>query len=106
MCDTPETICESWATHFEKLATPLECQNFDNKHRELVKSDIQCIERIVSETYMPIEKISDQEIKSSLSKLKTNEAADIINLTSEHFKFGGQALINYLLDIMNYIVCT
>ena len=40
VCDTPETVCIGWATHFEKLAETLECEQFDHQHLDLVHKDI------------------------------------------------------------------
>ena len=90
--------------HFETLATPLDRPNFNSQRQELVESDIESIQRIVSESKTPIEKISVRELKTALNKLKPNKAADVMNLTSEHFKYGGQCLESYLLNVMNYII--
>ena len=86
------------------LTTPLDRPYFNSQHQELVKSDIESIPRIVSESKTPIEKISVRELKTTLKKLKPNKAADVMNLTSEHFKYGGQCLESYLHSIMNYII--
>ena len=40
-CDTPEKICNGWATPFETLATPLGKPNFSAQHKDLVKSNIE-----------------------------------------------------------------
>ena len=103
VCETPE-IYNGWAEHYAQLATPLVSKNFDEKHKELVKGDICHIESIVTKSSIPIEKISEREHKDALSKLKNNKAPDVFDLTSEHFKFAGHTLLNYLLILLNHMV--
>ena len=74
------------------------------QHQDLVKSDTESIQRIVSESQTPIERISAQEIKIAFRKLKANKAVDVMNLTSEYFKYGGQCPVSYMLHLMNYSV--
>ena len=79
-------------------------ENFDEKHKELMKDDICHIESIVTKSSIPTEKISEKELKDALSKLKNNKAPDVFDLTSEHFKFAGHTLLNYLLTLLNHMV--
>ena len=43
VCETDEDIREGWATHFQKLATPLESECFDEDYKELVDLDVSAI---------------------------------------------------------------
>ncbi len=40
----------------------------------------------------------------ALKKLNTNKAADTMDLTSEHLKFAGTTVVEYLKDLLNYII--
>ena len=93
VCDTLESVCTGWATHFEKLAEPLQCEQFDQQHLELVHEDILTIENILMKRQStPIIPISEKELHNALSRLKNNKAADVLKLTSEHFKLGKDVL--------------
>ena len=69
------------------LCRPLECGQFDKQYRDLVHRDISYIEKVVSNSASPTENIMESELYAVFLKLKDNKAADIMNLTSEHFKF-------------------
>ena len=32
VCDTPDEICNGWAEHYAQFTSPLESENFDEKH--------------------------------------------------------------------------
>ena len=104
VCDTPETVCSGWATHFEKLATPLECEQFDHQHLESVHRDIITIENTLTKSTLPTIDISKQELHNAISKLNNNKAADVLSLTSEHFKLGKGSIDRYLLNLLNYMI--
>ena len=104
VCDTSESVCNGWAEHFGKLAEPLECEQFDKHYQDLVHRDILFIKQTVSNSAIQIENVTESELHSAFLKLKNNKAADIMNLTSEHFKFGKGAMDDYLLALLNFIV--
>ena len=72
------------------------CEQFDKKYLDLAHRDIFFIEQTVSNSAIPIENVTESELHAAFSKLKNNKAADIMNLTSEHFKFGKGVLDTYL----------
>ena len=45
-CETSQEICQGWATHFQKLALPLQKENFDEEYKEFVDEDIESIQSI------------------------------------------------------------
>ena len=60
--DTPESVCTGWATHFEKLAEPLQCEQLDQQHLELAHEDILTIENILMKRQStPINPISEKD---------------------------------------------
>jgi hypothetical protein len=42
-----------------------------------------------------------EDIERAIFKLKTGEAPDHLGLAAEHLKHGGNAVINYITDILN-----
>ena len=44
-----------------------------------------------------------EEVQYAIKWLKTNKAADYMDLTSEHLKYGGQYVEIYLLNLVNFI---
>ena len=69
-CETTYDVCQGWATHFQKLATPLQNDNFDEEYKELVDQDIQSIQSICEAADKPIQTITQEEVKKAFNKLK------------------------------------
>ncbi|MEW8544220.1 MAG: reverse transcriptase family protein, partial [Candidatus Thiodiazotropha sp.] len=105
-CETDDEICNGWAAHFQKLATPLMHDDFDQQYKAQVDSDVEHIASLCETEQQPIEKIAEKEVHSALKRLKNNKAMDSLGLTSEHFKLGGRDLISFLTDFLNHIVST
>ena len=81
-------------------------ENFDSQYKEQVDNDIECIKSICETDPKQIISINIDEVQRMPSKLKNNKAADAMGLTSEHFKFGGQYLVNFLTDMLNHPIQT
>ncbi|MEW8546334.1 MAG: reverse transcriptase family protein, partial [Candidatus Thiodiazotropha sp.] len=103
-CETQEQIREGWAAHFQQLATPLENPRFDQDYKRLVDSDVEAIEAFCKEECSPMEPVSETEVAAALKRLNNNKAVDIMGLTSEHLKFAGQEVIEFLTCLLNYIL--
>ena len=52
---------------------------------------------------MVIDPISTREVQTALKKLKSNTAADSMDITSEQLTFIGTPVIHFLTDMINYI---
>lgn len=103
-CATPEEIRNGWAEHFQILATPQENPNFDEEYKLMVDLDVEVIELLCREEESPISPVAQVEVTSALKKLNNNKAADIMGLTSEHFKLAGMELTEFLTSFLNYII--
>ena len=44
-----------------------------------------------------------EEVQRALGKLQNNKAADVMGLTSEHLKLGGQTVEIFLVELLNYL---
>ena len=73
MCDTPESVCSGWATHFGNLAETLQCEQFDQQHLDIVHNDILAINKNVSGLSTPTNLITIKKLSGALSKLKKNK---------------------------------
>ena len=104
ICETTEDVCQGWATHFQKLATPLQNENFDEEYKELVDQDIQSIQAICKAAERPINPVTQDEVQKALNKLKNNKAMDTMGLCSEHLKLGGQPVIEFVTGMLNCLI--
>ena len=101
--ETQDEIRESWAEHFQKLATPSENPKFDQHYKQMVDSDVEAIEKLCKEECSPMDRVSEAEVTTALKCLNNNKAVDIMGLTSEHFKLAGQEISEFLTCFLNYI---
>jgi hypothetical protein len=86
-------IREGWANYFKELSTPVISQNADLEYNtQVLKSSKE--ESIV---------VDFNEVEETVAFLKNGKAADSMNITSEHLKFGGSALIYTLTCLINMI---
>ncbi|MEW8547951.1 MAG: reverse transcriptase family protein, partial [Candidatus Thiodiazotropha sp.] len=104
VCETDKEIREGWANHFQKLATPLQSDKFDDEYKELVDADVDAISILCEAEDRPITQIKIEEVQAALKRLNNNKAADVMGLTSEHFKLGGGSLSEFLMAYLNYLV--
>ena len=104
VCETDEDIREGWATHFQKLATPLESECFDEDYKELVDLDVSVITKLCETEDRPVFPVNEKEVVAALRKLKNNKAVDVMGLTAEHFKLGGCNLVEFLTAFLNYLI--
>ena len=88
-CETDNEILAGWATHFQRLATPMENDRFDSEYKEMVDLDAMAIAAMCETEGRPIPPVQLKEVHAAMKRLKNNKAADIMGLTSEHFKMGG-----------------
>ena len=88
-----KNIREGWANYFKELSTPVISQNADLEYNtQVLKSSKE--ESIV---------VDFNEVEETVAFLKNGKAADSMNITSEHLKFGGSALIYTLTCLINMI---
>ena len=103
-CETDEEIRDGWATHFQKLATPLESERFDKEYEQMIDLDIEAITTGCLAEGRPISPIREKEVSTAFKRLNNNKAVDVMGLTSEHFKLGGCDLVVFLTAFLNYLI--
>ena len=102
--ETEGEIREGWATHFQRLATPLQSNKFDNEYKDMVDADVEIISTLCEAEDRPITPIREKEVIASMKRLKNNKAVDVMRLTSEHFKLGGCSLIDFPTALLNNLI--
>ena len=100
---TPEDICEGWAAYFQTLATPSNNEDYDDEAMEFVVKDFDHIINTCSLMDQEIPPAALSVIRYAISRLKANKAADYLDHTSEHLKYGGLCVETFLLNLVNYI---
>ncbi|MES9904845.1 MAG: reverse transcriptase domain-containing protein [Sedimenticola sp.] len=102
--ETTDEICDGWATHFQMLANNLENEHFDESLKNTFEEDVQHIQSICEKLKTETTPIEYDEVSYALKRLNTNKAADTMDLTSEHLKFGGTSVNLFLQDLLNHMI--
>ena len=98
-------ILDMWQEHFQQLAIPaLEQQHFDLEKLDLAETQNKIIEKQEKEKGHEIEHISTEEIHKAINKLKSGKSPDEDGITAEHYKYGMEELIPFVIHILNNII--
>lgn len=94
-------ITEGWAKHFSNLATPTYNVIFDGKFKEMVDLDKMMMESLSQGS--EISKPTRDEFLYAVRKLNNSKAADVIGITADHIKNGNNAILEYIISIIEMI---
>ncbi len=97
--ETKDDICQAWAKHFRRLATPETSQ--DGSRYE---QDVENIATICNRQVAAAEELNSSDVQNLLKGLNRNKAADVHGLTVEHFLHAGPNTLQLLQKIMNFII--
>ena len=103
MLDTPDRICKGWASYFQDLDTPTNSNKYDDSVKVLDTEDTDPILKICTHMNQTIPPATYEEAHQAILRLKSNKAADYIDLTREHLKYGGLCVKTYPLNLVNHI---
>ena len=78
----------------------MENDRFDSEYKKLVDMDTA----ICKAESRQISPVSEKELRTALNRLKNNKAPDSMDLCSEHFKFGGQPVVEFVTSIINCLI--
>ena len=99
-----DSIRQGWADYFKTLATPVENKNFDEEYKAHIELRKHLIQNVCENDKNKTE-ISTNDVQKVINSMKNSKAADKEGLTAEHFKYGGDSLVqtvtNVVEDIMN-----
>ena len=93
-----ENILQGFKNHFAKLAVPSYDENYNYQYSTSIEQETHNIIELVKN--VDILKPTKEELNKALSSIKKGKAADIFDLTVEHFIYGGDALLDYTHSII------
>ena len=98
-----EEILEAWREHFEVLATPTLHEDFDEKYRQQVDSELREIIDMCNPSVCAPDSVSKQQVKEAIDAINRGKAADFHGVTIEHFLNGGPELLQATTEIVNQV---
>ena len=69
--ETNHEIREGWATHFQRLATPMESDRFDSEYKEMIDLDVIVKAAMCETKGRPIPPVQMKEVNTAMKRLKT-----------------------------------
>ena len=88
--------------HISLLATPTENENYDKKYQRYLEINHLLQSLISSGSKLPT--VTPNEVGQLIQSLKSNKAAEIFGITSEHLKFASENLHYILAQVINIII--
>ena len=101
---TLEEVLGVWREHFDKISSPKQSSEFDSQHFKHVSEAVMSWCRGADVSPSLLEPFSFEEIKSANLKLHLSKAPGFDNITTEHIRFAGHALISVLCNLYNACV--
>ncbi|CAC5416986.1 unnamed protein product [Mytilus coruscus] len=101
--DDREKISDGWRDYFSELFNYDIENEIDAEKLNLVKIQNEIIESIKKENLQPIERATVDEVQSSICKMKTGKSPDFNGISSEHFKYGPEEIVPFIVFIINLI---
>ena len=94
----PNEIREGWASYFKVIANPDDTQNnYNEEYREHVELNMLLLKNMCSNTDSEEDIVVPVElVHKIISGLRNGKVAYIKGLKSEHLKYRGEAVINYV----------
>ncbi|CAG2194397.1 unnamed protein product [Mytilus edulis] len=74
--NTEEEILDTWASYYEKLATPVDNPDFDNTYKHILEQDISALTDTYTENSDTLAQVSEKEVVQIINSLKNGKAPD------------------------------
>jgi hypothetical protein len=102
----PNIIRETWKNYFKELYTPQESNQYDQEFKLHVEREIKDMAEasIDMESHLLDNPVNTQEVTECIKQLKNKKAPGWDQITAEHIKYGGQALVNMLTCLFNGMI--
>ena len=97
-------VLEVWRTHFSKLCTPKEDENFDENHFKKVSQDVCALNEIKQSGNFLDRPFTVEEVVKAIRRLHLKKACGFDNISSEEILYAGPKLAEILTYIYNLIV--
>lgn len=104
--NTSAEITTEWGKYFKDLYSPTNNDYFDNSFDTLVSSEMNQIDRVLSDSANPLEypEISVDEVGSAVKLAHKNKAAGEDGITYEHVIYGGEFLFEIIAKFFNAVI--
>lgn len=101
-----QEVLDIWRNHYEELYTPQSNSVFDDEFRVYVEQKVEEYSTLSIECKDdPLEMpFSHDEVSSVVTTLPSRKVGGTDNITYEHLKYGGFALIDFLVKLFNIII--
>jgi len=100
--DDTDKILEGWKDYFSELYSTNNSATFELEKLELVKLQNEILENSEKDG-TPIEMATLEEIQTVIKKLKTGQSPDSSGISTEHFRYSPDEVIQFLVTIVNKI---
>ena len=99
-----EKVAEAFSEHFQKLATPADKPDYDEKYKLQVSFDRLLMEFLAKEEKVQFKPVIPKEKMNIIRSFKNNKAQDIYGISAEHLKLAPDLLFRILALLMNTIL--
>ncbi len=101
-----EDILKAWEDHFRKLYTEPDEDKFDINFKQKIEDEYQ---QILNESHNEADGIMDApielaDVETQIKKMKLGKAGGNDTIANEHLKYGGKALHEHLVHLLNGIL--
>ena len=97
----PDKIRQGWVDYFKTLATGN--VNFDESYKYQIELRKRLIQNVCENNQIETE-VSSSDVQKVINSMKNNKAADKESLTTDHFKYGGDSILETVTDTVNDIM--
>jgi hypothetical protein len=103
--DHPNTSdADKWAAYFRELATPKNCEHFDQTYKNSVDLQRLVIRNLATGAQEDVSPVDRKHVERLVSELKRNKAADANGIMSEHIKFSPTVVVDVITLIINRVM--
>ena len=99
-----ETVAESWASYFEKLATPTDDETFDDEYNRHLETAY--LLQSLNNNRQPLPPVGTEDVMQIVKKLKMGKAKDVFGISSEHIRFAAEPIFTVLTYLLNEVLRT
>ena len=101
---TMDEVLQVWRSHFDKISTPKHSDDYDGVHFNMVSDNVRLWLEEANTSEFLAEPFSYAEVESAVLKLHLNKAPGYDNITTEHIRNAGHAIVPTLCELYNACV--
>ena len=93
---------ESWASYFEKLATPTDDESFDDEYNRHLETAY--LLQSLNNNRQPLPPVGIEDVMQIVKKLKMGKAKDVFRISSEHIRIVAEPIFTVLTYLLNEVL--